>query len=150
MADLYCPYCGSRRFHQVGERYECDECQWLFDEDDIKWQELRHEISRHLIDTDEEHPIVFTPNGEAVIGEYWDDTIGLSTNEMYHCDRIFQVPGDGRIWYHLVGEYDKSDPTGLLWRDIEDENFLDLQDLQSILDALEWRFDPRNYERVAR
>ena len=44
MADLYCPYCGSRHFRQVGERYECDECQWLFDEDDIRWQELRHQI----------------------------------------------------------------------------------------------------------
>lgn len=137
MADLYCPYCGSRHFHQVGERYVCDECQWLFDEDDIRWQELRHEISHRLIDTDEEHPVVFGDNNYVVIGENWDETVGLSTNDMFHCDRIFQVPGDGTIWLHIDGEYDEEDPTGLKWHDIEEEDFLTPEDLEEIIRAID-------------
>ena len=137
MADLYCPYCGSRHFHQVGERYECDECLWLFDEDDIRWQELRHEISHRLIDTDEEHPVIFGDNNYVVIGENWDETVGLSTNDMLHCDRIFQVPGDGTIWLHIDGEYDPNDPTGLAWHDIEEENFLTPEDLKEIIRAID-------------
>ena len=74
MADLYCPYCGSRHIHQVGERYVCDECH-----------------------------------------------------------SIFQVPGDGTIWLHLVDEYDNSDPTGLKWHDIEECDFLTANDLNSIV-----------------
>ena len=119
MADLYCPYCGSRHFHQVGERYVCDDCQWLFDEDDIRWQELRHEISHRLIDTDEEHPVVFG-NHPLLTGDK-------------ECDSIFQVPGDGTIWLHLVDEYDNSDPTGLKWHDIEECDFLTANDLNSIV-----------------
>lgn len=133
MADLYCPYCGSRHFHQVGERYACDDCDCLFNEDDIRWQELRHEISRRLIDTDEEHPVIFGDNNYVVIGENWDETVGLSTNDMYHCDRIFQVPGDGTIWLHINGEYNEQDPTGLKWHDIEEEDFLTPEDLEEII-----------------
>ena len=139
MEKLYCPDCGCEQFHPYEDRYECDSCGRLFDEEDIKWQELRRAISHHLIDTDEEHPIVFTPNGEAIIGEEWPETYGLSTLEMFHCDRIFQIPGDGTIWIHIDGEYDESDPTGLLWHDIEEEGFLDLHDLEEIRDALEWK-----------
>ena len=152
---MHCPYCGSENVRELtpdekdelvreygqSSDYKCDECDWLFDQDDIRWQELRHEISHYLIDTDEEHPIIFSPNGEAVIGEEWEDTVGLSTLEMYHCDRIFQIPGDGTIWIHIDGEYDASDPTGLRWHDIEEEDFLDQHDLEEILDALKWRLD---------
>lgn len=161
---MLCPYCGSENVRELtpdeknelvreygqSSDYKCDECDWLFNQEDIRWQELRRAISHHLIDTDEEHPIVFTPNGEAVIGEDWDETVGLSTLEMLHCDRIFQIPGDGTIWIHIDGEYDPNDPTGLVWHDIEEEGFLDQHDLEEILDALEWRFDPRNTESLAR
>ena len=133
-----CPYCGSEHIHPSDGRFICEECEYLFDEEDIKWQGLRHAISAYLIDTDEEHPIVFKPNDEAIIGENWPETFGLSTLDMFHCDRIFQVPGDGTIWIHIDGEYDESDPTGLKWHDIEEEGFLDLHDLESILESIKW------------
>jgi hypothetical protein len=150
MEKMHCPYCGSENVRELtpdeknelvreygqSSNFKCDDCDWLFDEDDIKWQELRHEISHHLIDTDEEHPIIFAPDSEVVIGEDWNDTVGLSTLEMLHCDRIFQIPGDGTIWIHIDGEYDADDPTGLRWHDIEEEDFLDQHDLEEILDAL--------------
>lgn len=139
MEKLYCPYCGSEKFHPYGDRYECDECHWLFDEEDIKWQELRHQISHHLIDTDEEHPFVFKPNDMPVIGEDWDDTIGLSTLEMPHIDQMFQVPGDGTIWFHIEGEYeDFFERTKPIWHDLEEQDYLILSDLQSIVEAFEW------------
>ena len=147
---MLCPYCGSENVRELtpdeknelvreygqSSNYKCDECDWLFNEEDIKWQELRHAISHHLIDTDEEHPIIFTPNGEAIIGEEWIETYGLSTLDMLHCDRIFQIPGDGTIWFHLAGDYDENDPTGLLWHDLEEEGFLNLHDLEEILESL--------------
>ena len=142
MSKLYCPYCGSENFHPSSDsigRYECDECHWLFDEDDIRWQELRHTISHYLIDTSEDNPIVFEPNSMPVIGENWPETFGLSTLDMYHLDKIFQIPGDGTIWFHLEGEYDENDPTGLKWHDLEEEDFLIESDLMEIIDALEWR-----------
>ena len=78
----------------------------ILDEEDYKWKELRQRISHHLIDTDEEHPYVFKPNDMPVIGENWDETVGLSTLELPHIDKIFQVPGDGTIWFHIEGEYE--------------------------------------------
>ena len=137
MADLYCPYCGSRNWHHYSNRYVCEDCDCLFDEKDIIWQELRHEISHHLIDTDEEHPIVFAANNQPIIGENWPETFGLSTNDMFHCDRIFQIPGEGTIWFHIDGEYDETDPTGLKWHDLEEEGFLTNDDLKEIILSLE-------------
>lgn len=138
MEKIYCPYCGGEHYHHYGDRYECEECSCLFDEYDIEWEELRHEISHYLIDTDEEHPIIFDENSQAIIGENWVETFGLSTNDMYHCDRIFQIPGDGTIWFHIDGEYDESDPTGLKWHDLDEDGFLTRDDLREIIDALEW------------
>lgn len=136
---LHCPDCGCVDYHHYGDRYECDECGRLFDEGDIKWQDIRSKISHYLIDTDEKHPIIFKPNNEAIIGENWPETVGLSTLEMYHCDRIFQVPGDGTIWIHIDGEYDPEDPVdGLKWHDIEEEGFLSTDDLNNILESLHW------------
>ena len=166
MEKIYCPYCGSEHFHlyekaqgnkedwamsriegkeyrlPLYDRYECEECEWLFDEEDIDWQELRHAISHYLIDTDEEHPIVFRPNEMPVIGENWPETYGLSTLEMSHLESIFQIPGDGTIWFHLEGEYEGSDFLDLdrakpLWHDLEEQNFLIVDDLREILLALE-------------
>ena len=133
---LCCPYCGSRQFHHYSDRYECEECERLFDEHDIKWEKLRLCISCYLIDTDEEHPIIFSDNNQPIIGENWIETFGLSTNDMFHCSKIFQIPGEGTIWIHIDGENDETDPNGLKWRDIEEEGFLMLSDLESILESL--------------
>ena len=143
---IICPYCGSEqvseltpaekeKFHQI---YRCDGCEWMFDAEDIKWEELRHAISHYLIDTDEEHPYVFEPNDMPIIGENWDETCGLSTLELPHIDKIFQIPCEGTIWFHIEGEYDESDPTGLLWHDIDEPGYLILDDLQEIVDAFIW------------
>ena len=111
MAKLYCPYCGSKKYHPFEDRYECDDCGWLFDEDDIRYENLRHEISRYLIDTDEENPLC----------------LAGGPGDIYS---VFQVPGDGTIWYHMFGEYDASDPTGLLWNELDT---LDADELESLL-----------------
>ena len=137
--ELHCPYCGGEHYHHFGIRYECEDCDCLFDENDIRWEDLRHGISHYLIDTDENNPIVFEPNMEVVIGENWPETVGLSTLDMYHLDRIFQIPGDGMIFFHIDGEYDETDSTGLKWHNLDEEGFLDFHDMEEILDALEYR-----------
>lgn len=147
MNKLYCPYCGSEQFHHYGNRYECEECNWLFDEDDIKWQELRHTISHYLIDTDEEHPFVFGDNNKPIIGENWVETFGLSTNDMFHLDKIFQIPGDGTIWLHIEGEYDETDSTGLKWHDLEEDGFLMADDLESIIESMDWEVNVLNRKK---
>jgi transcription elongation factor Elf1 len=143
---ITCPYCGSERvseltpaekekFHQM---YRCDECEWMFDAEDIKWEELRHAISHRLIDTDEEHPMEFEPNDEIVIGENWDETCGLSTLELPSIDKIFQIPGDGTIWFHINGEFEDIDRTIPVWHNIDEPGYLILDDLQAILDGIIW------------
>lgn len=136
---MKCPYCESEQYHHYGTRFECEECGCLFDENDIKWEDLRHAISHYLIDTSEENPIIFEPNEEAIIGENWPETFGLSTLDMYHLDRIFQVPGEGIIYFHIDGEHDETDPTGLKWHELDEEGFLDFHDMEEILEALEDR-----------
>lgn len=149
--NMICPYCGSdnvreltwdeknelvREYGQSSD-YICEDCEYLFDEDDIVWEELRHEISHRLIDTDEKRPIVFSADNMPIIGENNMETNGLSTLEMLHIDRIFQIPGDGTIWFHIDGEYDESDVTGLMWHDIDENDYLNIEDLRKIISAID-------------
>lgn len=102
-----CPYCGCEDTERIDNRptitgelvsgYHCDDCDRLFDEEDIEREELRHQLSLILMDTDGYNQM------ECDIWELGsDEAMGLSSIEMLRCDRIFQIPGDGTIWLHLT------------------------------------------------
>ena len=130
-----CPDCGSERVRSSDGRIECLDCGRLFDTDDIRWQEVRNGISGLLADTDEEHPLVFPAGFMPILGECWPDTVGLSSLDLPLVEKAFQVPGDGTIWVHVYGEYDREtgDPA---YHDIEEVGFIDQHDLENILDSL--------------
>lgn len=127
--EIYCPFCGSKKFHvNVNEgKYECDECHWLFDEEEIERQELRHQISPLLNGTSEEEPaeIFFNlPSAE-------EDAQGLSSLEIPAIEKIFEMEGEGTMWYHLYGE--REDNGEDTWRDLDE---LPIGDLRGLLDYL--------------
>ena len=128
MADLYCPFCGSKHYHAYGNQYECEECGWLFDVEEIDRQNIRHQISCLLEGTSEEKPkeIYFMiPSAE-------EEACGLSSLEIPHIDMVFEVEGEGTMWYHEEGE-NEIDTREPIWHDLDE---LPVQDLHGLLDYL--------------
>ena len=134
---IVCPYCGSERFHLYEsadafnpyDRYECEECERLFDKEDIEREDLRHQISCLLNGTSENEPkeIYFMiPSAE-------EEACGLSSLEIPHIDKVFEVEGDGTMWYHEEGEneLESGEP---IWHDMDE---LELPDLRALLKYLQ-------------
>ena len=133
---IICPYCGSERVHINKEVafnhydvYECEECERLFDKEDIEREDLRHQISCLLNGTSENEPkeIYFMiPSAE-------EEACGLSSLEIPHIDKVFEVEGDGTMWYHEDGEneLESGEP---IWHDMDE---LELPDLRALLKYLQ-------------
>ena len=129
--ELICPYCGSDdvELEKTHDRYHCRECDWLFDEEDIEREGIRHRISLLLYGTDEEHPM----ECDVVVGE--EEAQGLSTLLLPHVIKCFQVPGDGTIWFHIHGHITHN-PDGTseeVWTNFDD---FSTSDLRAILEGL--------------
>lgn len=138
-----CPYCGSERVHfSKGEDafnpydvYECEECERLFDKEDMEREEIRHQVSALLNGTSEESPreIYFMiPSAE-------EEACGLSALEIPHIDKVFELEGEGTMWYHIDGEYEnpfrkRGEEARLLWHDIDE---LELKDFRALLNYLQ-------------
>lgn len=136
MEKIYCPDCGCTQFHPYEDRYECDSCGRLFDEEDIEREELRHRLSPMLDGTSEEKPMEIY----FVIPSAEEEACGLSSLLIPHIDKVFEMEGDGTIWYHEDGEYENPFPDRergekpvLLWRDIDE---LELADLRALVDYI--------------
>lgn len=99
--ELYCPYCGSKNFEAYEDRYHCLDCDYLFDEEDIERESIRHQISPLLDGTSEEHPRICSI---LEIGE--EEAQGLSSLELPEIDKAFEMEGEGTIWFHIYGEED--------------------------------------------
>ena len=139
-----CPYCGSEHIRestaverlQFNVPYVCEECDFMFDEDDKEREEIRHKVSLLLDGTDEEHPL------ECYICVGEEEACGLSSLELPHVEYAFQVPGDGIMWFHIEGEYEDLDTKEFAWRDFD---WFSLADIREILKGLEEiRNDNRN------
>lgn len=134
---IVCPFCGSERVRINKEKdafnpydvYECEECERLFDKEDIEREDLRHQISCLLNGTSENEPkeIYFMiPSAE-------EEACGLSSLEIPHIDKVFEVEGDGTMWYHEEGEneLESGEP---IWHDMDE---LELSDLRALLKYLQ-------------
>lgn len=124
-----CPYCGSKKIHNAYyAEFECEECERIFDEEDVEREDLRHQISCLLNGTSEEHPkeIFFNlPSAE-------EEAQGLSSLEIPAIEKIFEMEGDGTMWYHLYGE--REDNGEDAWHDLDE---LPIGDLRALLKYLQ-------------
>ena len=83
-------------------------------------EHLRREISKFLIDTDEQHPL----KCNIIVGE--DEAFGLSSLQLPRICELFQIPGEGIIYYKLEGT-----------NDFEEIETLTKSDLTNVLNYLE-------------
>ena len=83
-------------------------------------EHLRREISKFLIDTDEQHPL----KCNIKVGE--DEAFGLSSLQLPRICELFQIPGEGIIYYKLEGT-----------NDFEEIETLTKSDLTNVLNYLE-------------
>lgn len=137
---MKCPWCESEKLHIYEKHnpydyYECEECGRIFDKEDMEREEIRHQVSALLNGTSEESPreIYFMiPSAE-------EEACGLSSLEIPHIDKVFEMEGDGTMWYHIDGEYEnpfrkRGEEAILLWHDIDE---LELKDFRALLDYLQ-------------
>ena len=131
-----CPYCGSENIEWISDddcyneyHWHCHECDSWFDADVCEHEEYWHQISALLNGTSEENPLEIY----CVLPSYEEEACGLSSLEIPHIDKVFQVEGEGTMWYHIEGCYENLDTRELLWEDMHE---LDTRDLKEILDEL--------------
>lgn len=127
---IICPFCESenieKRRTQIAvddyyEHYHCKDCHTFFDDTDIEVEDLRHKISLLLNGTDENNPI----KCNILVGE--EEAQGLSTLQMPHIDKCYQIPGDGTMWFHIKYSPDEE------WMNFDD---FDMYDLKKIYEGL--------------
>lgn len=90
-----CPDCESDDTEMgFNGRYHCNRCDRLFDDEDIRREELRHTLSPMLSETSEEDPL----QTDVAVEELGPSVI----------DRLFLFE-DGTIWYGIRGEAEYRD-----------------------------------------
>lgn len=131
-----CPYCGSENIEWISDddcyneyHWHCHECDCWFDADVCEHEEYWHQISALLNGTSESEPreIYFMiPSAE-------EEACGLSSLEIPHIDKVFEVEGDGTMWYHEEGENELGNGEPI-WHDMDE---LELPDLRALLKYLQ-------------
>lgn len=130
-----CPYCKSENFEHMGDNdywngmpWHCHECDSWFSEDDYLHQLYWENISCLLNGTSIEEPFVFEK--ELVILPSVDkESCGLSDLEKLNIDKVHQIEGDGKMFYHFEGTPDEDN----YWYDMYE---LSTEDLEALLGYL--------------
>jgi len=128
-----CPYCGSDDIERekTHDKYHCKECDWLFDEEDVEREDIRHKVFALLNNTSEEHPM----ECDIIVGEH--EAQGLSGLELPNIVKAFEMEGDGTMWFYVDGSVTRDVITGELvdyWMNFDD---FDIYDLREILKGLQ-------------
>lgn len=119
-----CPYCKSENFEHMGEndywqgrQWHCHDCDMWFNEDDYLHQLYWENISCLLNETSEKEPLVI----DYVLPSIDAESCGLSEAEKLNIDKVFQVEGDGTMWFHFeyTSEEDWYDMSELSTEDLE-------------------------------
>ena len=129
-----CPYCGSENFEHMGENdywngmpWHCHECDSWFSEDDYLHQLYWENISCLLNETSEEEPFVLSTH--FILPSVEKESCGLSDLEKLNIDKVYQMEGEGKMWYHFEGTPDEDD----YWYDMYE---LSTEDLKALLKEL--------------
>lgn len=134
-----CPYCGSKNIEHMGKNnewngmeWQCHDCDSWFNEETCAHEDYWHQISCLLNGTSEEEPLVL--QYPLILPSVEDESCGLSDLEKLSIDKVFQVEGDGTMWYHFEGCYDGFGRERVpVWEDMSE---LSARDLQEILKSL--------------
>ena len=125
-----CPFCKSENFvHDekiYGEGstpYHCLDCDCWFNEDDYLHQLYWENISCLLNGTSEENPFMM----DYILPSIDEMSCGLSDAEKLNIDKVYQIEGEGTMWYHF--EYTRDDD----WYDMYE---LSTEDLRGLLDEI--------------
>jgi len=129
-----CPYCKSENFEHMGDEdywgerhYHCHECDSWFNEDDCEHQLYWENISCLLNGTSIEEPLVLEET--YILPSIERESCGLSDSEKLNIDKVHQIEGDGKMYYHFEYTPDTDD----YWYDMYE---LSTEDLKGLLDHL--------------
>lgn len=127
-----CPFCKSENIEMMAETndkyyWHCHDCDCDFNKDDYLHQLYWENISCLLNGTSIEEPLVLEypyilPSVEA-------ESQGLSEAEKLHIDKVHQIEGDGKMFYH----FEHSPETDEYWYDMYE---LSTEDLKGLLEHL--------------
>ena len=130
-----CPYCKSENFEYMGDNdywngmpWHCHECDSWFSEDDYLHQLYWENISCLLNGTSIEEPFVFIDT-YVILPSVDEESCGLSDLEKPNIDKIHQIEGDGKMYYHFEDTTDEDE----YWYDMYE---LSTEDLKTILDSI--------------
>lgn len=130
-----CPYCKSENFEHMGDNdywngmpYHCHECDSWFSEDDYLHQLYWENISCLLNGTSIEKPFVFKKE-YVILPSVDEESCGLSDLEKLNIDKVHQIEGDGKMFYHFENTPDTDDN----WLDMYE---LSTEDLKALLDYI--------------
>lgn len=129
-----CPYCGSENFEHMGDNdywngmpWHCHECDSWFDEDDCEHQMYWENISCLLNGTSIENPLVLEET--YILPSIDRESQGLSDLEKLQIDKVHQIEGDGKMFYHFEYTPDVDE----CWYDMSE---LSTEDLKGLLEHL--------------
>jgi len=130
-----CPYCKSENIKHIGRlRWICCDCNLEFNKDEYLHQLYWENISCLLNETSEEEPLNID---YCILPSVEKESCGLSDSEKLGIDKVFQVEGDGTMWYHFEGC--DNFPHGFdgervpIWEDMYE---LSTEDLKYLLDYI--------------
>ena len=129
-----CPYCGGptiRDTFRDSPCWICDDCECMFDEEDIEREEICHRVSLLLDGTDEDNP----KECDIIVGEW--EAQGLSSLELPHITKCWQIPSDGTMWFYIDGAKVVEKNTNELVDVYYNFDDFDIHDLRAILEGLE-------------
>ena len=129
-----CPYCGSENFEHMGDNdywngmpWHCHECDSWFNEDDYLHQLYWENISCLLNGTSIEEPLELKET--YILPSVEDESQGLSDLEKLQIDKVHQIEGDGKMFYH----FEHTPDTDEYWYDMYE---LSTEDLKGLLEHL--------------
>lgn len=127
-----CPFCKSENIEMMAETndkyyWHCHECDCDFNKDDYLHQLYWENISCLLNGTSIEEPMVL--EDPYILPSVEEESCGLSDLEKLNIDKVHQIEGDGKMFYH----FEHTPDTDEYWYDMYE---LSTEDLKGLLEHI--------------